>query len=120
MSDMKCPFCQQKMSKSENNMFFCGTYNCSLRYIEMPKKAVEDFAESHQDRLNDCKRICNLNEKLERTRKALDVAVDALKLFYSGQYTSQPDACGLKIDASCFAHTALAEITALTKGGDNE
>lgn len=77
-NDMKCPFCQQKMSKSENNMFYCGTYNCSLRYIEMPKKAVEDFAESYQDRLNDCKKICNLNEELIRTRKALDAAMDAL------------------------------------------
>ena len=55
-------------------MFYCGTDNCDLRYIEMPKKAVEDFAESYQDRLNDCKRIGNLNEELIRTRKALDVA----------------------------------------------
>ena len=46
----------------------------------------------------------------KRLRKALDVAVDALKLFYSGQYTLQPDSCGLKIDASCLAHTTLAEI----------
>lgn len=47
--------------------------------LEMDMKAVEDFAESHQDRLNDCKRIGNLNEELIRTRKALDVAVDTLK-----------------------------------------
>lgn len=86
MSNMKCPFCQQEMSKTENNMFYCETNNCSLRYIEMPKKAVEDFAESHQDRLNDCKRIGNLNEELIRTRKQLvtkcnqlEIAVDALK-----------------------------------------
>lgn len=48
MSDMKCPFCLQKMNKTENSMFYCGTDNCDLRYIEMPKKAVEDFAESYQ------------------------------------------------------------------------
>lgn len=113
MSDMKCPFCQQEMSKTENNMFYCGTNNCSLRYIEMPKKAVEDFAESHQDRLNDCNKICNLNEELTRTRKALDVAVDALKLFDSGQYTPQPDSYGLKTDASRLARKTLEQITAL-------
>ena len=56
---------------------------------------------------------CDVNELINdynRTHKALDVAVDALKLFYSGQYTLQPDSCGLKIDASCLAHTTLAEI----------
>ena len=83
MSELKCPFCMQKMNKSENNMFYCGTYNCSLRHVEIPKKAVEEFAESHQNRLNDCKRIGNMNEELIRTRKALYVAVDALKLLNS-------------------------------------
>lgn len=54
-----------------------------------------------------------LEQELIRTRKALDVAVDALKLFDSGQYTPQPDAYGLKTDASRLARKALEQITAL-------
>ena len=100
MSELKCPFCQQKMNKSENNMFYCGTDNCDLRYIEMPKKAVEDFAESYQNRLNDCKRIGNLNEELIRTRKALARAKDTLH-WYDDNYDS------------VVARNTLDEITAL-------
>lgn len=51
-----------------------------------------------------------LSGDLEYTRKALDIAVDALKIFYAGQFTLQPDAYGIKKDASCLAHTSLAEI----------
>ena len=72
-------------------------------------------AHKYMEKYN-CERWATLDDliaqvdKAERLRKALDVAVDALKLFYSGQYTLQPDSCGLKIDASCLAHTTLAEI----------
>lgn len=80
MSDMKCPLCMQKMNKSQNNMFYCATDNCSLRYIDMPKKALEEFAESYQNRLTDCKRIGNLNEGLICTRKALGKAKQDLEI----------------------------------------
>ena len=87
-------------------MFYCGTDNCSLRYIEMPQKALEEFAESYQDRLKDCERIGNLNEELIRTRKALDVAVDVLNtLLKEKNEHTQPDLYVLT--------RALKEITAL-------
>lgn len=57
--------------------------------------------------------IDRLETKLIRTRKALDVAVGALKLFDSGQYTPQPDSYGLKTDASRLARKTLYQITAL-------
>lgn len=111
MSDMKCPFCQQKMSKTENNMFYCGTNNCSLRYIEMPKKAVEEFAESYQDRLTDCKRIGNLNEELIRTRKALDKAKNGLKELKD--IIACPPDISYETCVSMYAGGVLQEITTL-------
>ena len=55
--------------------------------------------------------ILALETELQRTRKALDVAVGALKLFDSGQYTPQPDSYGLKTDASRLARNTLEQIT---------
>ena len=110
MSELKCPFCQQEMNKSENNMFYCGTDNCSLQYIDIPKKALEEFAESYQDRLTDCKRIGNLNEELDRTRKALDVAKDTIRhtdWFFDGDYNV--DAKTMHNEIKC----AIKGITAL-------
>lgn len=90
MSDVKCPLCLQKMNKSQNNMFYCGTDNCSLRYIDMPKKALEEFAESYQNRLTDCKRIGNLNEELTRTCKALKILQEFFtKLYLGGKITDE-------------------------------
>lgn len=105
MSDMKCPFCQQELEERHaattdyNSMFityYCGNPECV----------------STTD-LTGCKEFWDILGQLIRTRKALEIAVEALKLFYSGQFTLQPDAYGLKTDASRLAHTALAEITAL-------
>ena len=54
-----------------------------------------------------------LSGDLELTRKALEIAVDALKLFDSGQYTPEPDSYGLKTDASRLARKTLEQITAI-------
>lgn len=112
---MKCPLCLQEMNKSQNNMFYCGTDNCSLRYIDMPKKALEEFAESYQNRLTDCKRIGNLNEELTRTHKALDVARNGLEYIFG--YENVPEYVVKHI------RQVLDQIkneTALNKGDDNE
>lgn len=58
-------------------------------------------------------KLVSIIDAYNSTRKALDVAVDALKLFDSGQHTPQPDAYGLKTDASRLARKALEQITAL-------
>lgn len=86
MSNMKCPFCQQELEIGGVDGILRGCPKCRNLGTEM------------------------LWQELIRTRKALDVAVDALKLFDSGQYTPQPDAYGLKTDASRLARKALDEI----------
>ena len=58
-------------------------------------------------------------QELIRTRKALDVAIDALKYLYDTNDDYVPGfavPCGVK----GYAKQKIDEITALTKGGDNE
>ena len=100
MSDMKCPFCQQELEDA--NIHSSGLYfECPNCYMKQKEK---------DDNYTATPKVW---QELIRTRKALDVAVDALKLFDSGQYTPQPDAYGLKTDASRLARKALEQITAL-------
>ena len=90
MSDMKCPFCGKEM--------ICGgticRYNpdCPIHDTPVPTEVLE---------------------LLDRTRKALDVAVDALKDNLSqANFTQMLDASRFHcIRTKC--ESALAEITAL-------
>lgn len=88
MSDMKCPFCQQELKDQ-----WVGQ-NVAHEYFDCPK----------------CKMNGNpkLWQELIRTRKALEVAVDALKSI---------DWCATDYG---IAQDALDKITALTKGGGDE
>lgn len=91
MSDMKCPVCNVGYVHESVNHWCCD-YEFCPSYNETDTETYDI---------------------LIRTRKALDVAVDALKLFDSGQYTPQPDSYGLKTDASRLARKTLEQITAL-------
>ena len=87
MTDMKCPFCGQEL---QEDVGYDGDYscpNCRQPYFGSPE----------------------LWQELIRTRKALEIAVDSLKLFCGEDvsYYSQS-----KIDARN-ARTALEKITAL-------
>ena len=113
MSNMKCPFCLQEMHKNQDNLFYCGTDYCELKHIEMPKKALEHFAESYQNRLNDCKRIGDLNEELILTRKALDIAVDALKNVTEYLSNQEPLVDVMAMNLYTDLSKALEQITAL-------
>ena len=63
-------------------------------------------------------KIGKLETKLERTRKALEIAKDALNEYEDrDSYDCNGDWCGCEHST---AHEALEQITALTKGGDNE
>lgn len=64
MSDMKCPFCQQKLHKDSDGYYTCYTDNCGC------------WANGG----NGASGSESLWLALIRTRKALYVAVDALKL----------------------------------------
>ena len=64
MSDMKCPFCQQEL-KNISRVWFCPNDNCKATSWDMCDDAWQE---------------------LIRTRKALDVAVDALKEITNNDY----------------------------------
>lgn len=76
MSDMKCPFCKSELHKDSDGYYTCYTDNCGcMKYGGNGASGSE-----------------SLWLALIRTRKALEVAVDALKFV---------------------ANTALEQITAL-------
>lgn len=102
MSDMKCPFCQQEMRRTNGTHNKVGVWQCQ-NSNDPDNVCIASGYLFNDDVLN----------YITRTRKALEIAVDALKLFDSGQYTPQPDAYGLKTDASRLACKALEQITAL-------
>lgn len=68
MSDMKCPICGSKMSVSYGTgegLFSCSNVACKASYFF----ATDDMWQE----------LIKVMEENKRTRKALDVAVDALK-----------------------------------------
>lgn len=94
MSDMKCPFCNseiEQLNDQQRSLFHCSNIVC-------------------------CKGghyIGNISmwRDLIRTRKALDVAVDALKEYEDrDSYDCNGDWCGCEYST---AHKALEQITAL-------
>lgn len=91
MSDMKCPFCNQEL---QEDIGYDGDYscpNCSEPYFGSPE----------------------LWQELIRTRKALEIAVDALKDNLSqANFTQMLDASRFHcIRTKC--ESALEQITAL-------
>ena len=114
---MKCPFCQQKLKELYNNGisvgFRCKNKNCPETNIMCGTKALwQELIKLMKDKdLSD--KIGKLETELERTRKALDVAVDAIKnaTEYLGNQEPLVDvmAMNLYTDLS----NALKQITAL-------
>ena len=64
MSDMKCPVCQNNLHKINIIVSTCTNDKCKLWGSSIPNLVLEALAQAKQD--------------LERTHKALNVAVDAL------------------------------------------
>lgn len=64
MSDMKCPICQNNLHKINIVVSTCTNDKCKLWGSSIPNLVLEALAQAKQD--------------LERTRKALDVAIDEL------------------------------------------
>lgn len=65
MSEKKCPICQNNLHKINIVVSTCTNDKCKLWGSSIPNLVLEALAQAKQD--------------LERTRKALDVAVDVLK-----------------------------------------
>lgn len=95
MSDIKCPVCQNNLHKINIVVSTCTNDKCKLWGSSIPNLVLEALTD---------------------TKKKLDIAVDALKLFDLGQYTPEADAYGLKTDASRVARKALEQINEITKG----
>lgn len=101
MSEIKCPVCNVGYVHESVNHWCCD-YEFCPSYDETDTETYDI---------------------LIRTRKALDVAVDALNKYTdaSGNWWYGYEFQGHFEDyAGEYADRALAKITALTKGGDNE
>lgn len=95
--ELKCPFCNGELVGTIGHPI-CRNQDCVMCDDPMPQDLLEEL-------------IC--------TRKALDVAVDALKELRPAEKKS----CYLVPTASTtqrIIDEALEQITALTKGGGNE
>ena len=70
MSDIKCPFCNKKLEPiGTSGQFQCGTWGCDASFNFIATRDVWEY--------------------IDRTRKALDVAVDALKLLKEKAYLTE-------------------------------
>lgn len=86
MSDMKCPFCGEKIEHIEDGWCNCknrctgsGSIELWLQFLRTRKQLEMANAE-----LEYIKEQIEKNSAFDNTRKALDVAVDVLKLMYQG------------------------------------
>lgn len=93
MSDMKCPFCNQELE-------------CMGKYTDGSSKWLCNRCGLFGDKI--------LFDEIIRTRKALDVAVDALNKIINaqGQCWGATDT-EIKFDCKHYANEALDEITEL-------
>ena len=95
-SKLKCPVCQwcNQPMVLQDDIFMCANTDCSA--------CAESFLH---------KALIQTKQDLELTRKALDVAVDALKEYEDrDSYDCNGDWCGCEYST---AHKALEQITAL-------
>lgn len=78
-NDMKCPFCNRNLHKGEDGIYSHLDYmtECKGRLFDGSKELWQELIKLMEDKdLSD--KIGKLETELDRTRKALDVAVDAL------------------------------------------
>ena len=109
MTDIKCPFCGKKLEPiGTSGQFQCGTWGCDASFNFIATRDVWEYIDRTRKELEQSETCCSdwekqaldykaenvaLSGKLERTRKALDVAVDALKdirCVYTGDQTTKP------------------------------
>lgn len=90
--ELVCPFCNKKLEPiGTSGQFQCGTWGCDASFNFIATRDVWEY--------------------IDRTRKALDVAVDALKEYEDrDSYDCNGDWCGCEYST---AHKALEQITAL-------
>ena len=107
MTEMKCPFCQQELRQGDSWTWGCVNDDCeSAGLLCGTKELWEAFIVECAEHEMCHTQMLKTTEKLERTRKALDVAVDALKEIKDGK---TPVSLGIYMDIN----DALEQITAL-------
>lgn len=93
MTKLRCCFCQQKLGIGSIDRKWLVCFNCHITGDD------------------------KLWQELIRTRKALEVAkdkLDTVRQYHRGTAVIRPN------DIAAYCDRALEQITALTKGGDNE
>ena len=91
MSDMKCPFCQQRLLQEYNRQRDAVIYHCTHCYFQ-------------GDGI--------LWQELIRTRKALDVAIERLSLIAHETFQGEPGSINMGFHVR--AEAALADINEIT------
>jgi hypothetical protein len=98
MSEMKCPFCQQELEDA--NIHSSGLYFECPNCYDKQKEKDDNYTATPK-----------VWQELIRTRKALEIAVDALKTVR--RYTAINQFAPKSREAHIVAKKAVAEITAL-------
>lgn len=99
MSDMKCPFCQQELQQTyDGKQFWCSNYKDPTHPINMLGTK-------------------ELWQELDRTIKALDVAVDALKILEKELYFNNAKQTGHIADSVISIPSLALEQINEIKGG---
>ena len=121
MTDMKCPICQNNLHKINIIVSTCTNDKCKLWGSSIPNLVLKSLTQAKHD-LEQSEKCCSdwekqaldykakniaLSGELERTRKALGVAKEALNDI---QFTDDGNQI---VDIRSFAHHALEQITAL-------
>ena len=98
---------------------FCGPASQFVDLKTVSRWAyIDDLLALETENKDLSDKIGKLEAELDRTRKALEIAKDALNEYEDrDSYDCNGDWCGCEHST---AHEALEQITALTKGGDNE
>lgn len=104
MSDMKCPFC--------NKPLHCGATLKSDEYLVDLYQCANPECESTEF-LVGCREFWDILGQHIRTRKALNVAVDALKIIGSGEVIEHSVMFHEDDNKIFIANKALEQITAL-------
>lgn len=89
MSDMKCPFCNKKLEPiGTSGQFQCGTWGCDASFNFIATRDVWEY--------------------IERTRKALEIAKDAIDVISLKYHKDTPSIFLIK-----YAQNAKDQITSL-------
>lgn len=108
MSELKCPFCQQELNQDDPQIIECRNDDCKKSYFMYGSKELWQELIKLMEEKDLSDKIGKLEKKLERTRKALDVAKDAIDVISLKYHKDTPSIFLIK-----YAENAKAEITAL-------